>query len=984
MKVMSNPTRFLCTFSDDGCWVELKDTRGGIKPADWVTSATAVELPQAAHLAALADDGKATASDEGIFLPSAAVAGFSDGQVKALNLPEPAPFVLELRARGTLNEPAFRFETRWYRQDGRQLAVAAVRGIELNTSGERYLVLDPLFSVLQCVKSFNDNPPESLDDRMEFWGSLRQLMGADDRAAIKPDRYLENMRVYRATRFTLSLETKPDGEIDFDPILLRDGLTVRAKDEDVPEEYHEPASLLPALANETFARRFRDHASARPQYAVDGGVYVVFSDEAKAALDVVRRMQEADAESRKRFARNPQSFIREEFFSYRDANPIAEEDIESLFVETQQFSDRVKELGLWERPTLPWLTAKTRGWLPPEEIPVVISQKEYRVHTEDLPELAERVGEAVVSGEPHVEYREQFIPATEEAKGALNRASDDLKAQAEEWLKSDDVDSSAHQMRGPYSFKGGDHDNFETQGYVAHVRTRDHGGIDLPLLASTLKPHQEEGVRWLQQRWAAGFNGALLADDMGLGKTFQCLAFLAWLREQMIHRRRERKPFLVVAPTGLIQNWMQEHKLHLRSPGIGKSLIAVGPQLSLYRHEGRRKDVNAGSPALHVDELREFDWILTTYETMRDYQISFALIPFAIAIFDEAQKVKNPGALVTNVAKHLNAEFFIGSTGTPVENRLADLWSITDIIQPGYLGPLREFSRTYEDDTEDKELRNRRLRDLRSKIEAMPNRIPPGMMVRRLKNDTLKGLPAKHEFVRKSEMPPGQAAAYDEAVAMGRRMRRGPKDALLALQGVRNTSLHYLSPGSVDDVDYIAESARLTSMFQILDDLKRQNEKALVFLESLDMQKCLAALIQRRYSLAHLPMIISGEVSGQKRQERVDRFQQDQDFDVMILSPKAGGVGLTLTTANHVVHLSRWWNPAVEDQCTDRVYRIGQDRPVHVYYLLAIHPQYQDHSFDAKLNDLLERKRALSRDLLVPTSFGDADAAELYATTIAE
>jgi hypothetical protein len=425
MKAAPSLTRFLCTFSDEGCWVELRDGQRGLDPASWVAAATSAEVPQAAHLIALSNDGKGELSSEGIFLPVATVAALGDAQVRALNLPEPAPFILELRAKGTLSDPAFRFETRWYRQDGRQLSIVAVRGVELNTSGERYLLLDPLFTVLQRVKWFNANPPATLDQRMQFWGELRQLMGGDVGVEIKPDRYLDNMRVYRATKFTLGLETKPDGSIDFDPILLSDGLSARPTDADIPEDEHEPGSLLPPVANEKFAARFREHAASRPQYAVDGGVYVVFSDEARTALGVVRRMQQADSGLRKRFARNPRSFIREEFAEASDAVTVPEESIELLFVETQQFSDRVKELGLWERPTLPWLTARTRGWLPPEFVPVVIAQKEYEVQVHDLPDLTEQVGEARQSGEPHVEYREQLIPATEEAQQALNYSNDD-------------------------------------------------------------------------------------------------------------------------------------------------------------------------------------------------------------------------------------------------------------------------------------------------------------------------------------------------------------------------------------------------------------------------------------------------------------------------------------------------------------------------------------------------------------------------------
>jgi hypothetical protein len=166
----------------------------------------------------------------------------------------------------------------------------------------------------------------------------------------------------------------------------------------------------------------------------------------------------------------------------------------------------------------------------------------------------------------------------------------------------------------------------------------------------------------------------------------------------------------------------------------------------------------------------------------------------------------------------------------------------------------------------------------------------------------------------------------------------------------------------------------LTETFIILDEIAARREKVLIFLESLDLQEHLALIIQKRYKLARRPMQINGEVSGEKRQNLVDKFQSEVgSFDVMILSPRAGGVGLTLTSANHVIHLSRWWNPAVEDQCTDRVYRIGAKRDVHVYYPLAVHPLYNDSSFDELMHALLERKRLLSNRMLVPPVNSDAD-----------
>ena len=206
---------------------------------------------------------------------------------------------------------------------------------------------------------------------------------------------------------------------------------------------------------------------------------------------------------------------------------------------------------------------------------------------------------------------------------------------------------------------------------------------------------------------------------------------------------------------------------------------------------------------------------------------------------------------------------------------------------------------------------------------------------------------------------------------------------LEALHRLRSASLHPLHPDLADGDDYIEQSARFKTTFGLLDQIAKKNEKALVFVESLEMQPRLAAMIQQRFKLARLPMIISGAVSGPKRQQRVNNFQSTgKGFDVIILSPRAGGVGITLTAANHVIHLSRWWNPAVEDQCTDRVYRIGQEQDVHVYYPLAVHPAYGEQCFDVRLHELLARKRNLSREMLMPPVNRGRDAETLFEETI--
>ena len=206
---------------------------------------------------------------------------------------------------------------------------------------------------------------------------------------------------------------------------------------------------------------------------------------------------------------------------------------------------------------------------------------------------------------------------------------------------------------------------------------------------------------------------------------------------------------------------------------------------------------------------------------------------------------------------------------------------------------------------------------------------------------------------------------------------------LRALAELKTLSLH----PSLDAVDhddaFIAASARLAATFEVLDGVAERGEKALVFVETLDMQTALLPLLRRRYGLAWLPHVISGRIPGRKRQALVQSFQDRSGFDVMLLSPKAGGVGLTLTAANHVVHLSRWWNPAVEDQCSDRVHRIGQEKTVHVHLPLAVHPELGERSFDLKLDALLESKRGLSRQVLMPALFTKDDAASMFNETVA-
>jgi SNF2 family DNA or RNA helicase len=587
--------------------------------------------------------------------------------------------------------------------------------------------------------------------------------------------------------------------------------------------------------------------------------------------------------------------------------------------------------------------------------------------------LRERIENAIGTNQKNVSVdldgRAIDVPASYETLAALEalRAARSSSGQAADSAPPPGKNTSPTSEKETLVIKPNEHE-IQVEGYFAK---RSAPALGAPSgLASRLKHHQVEGLDWLQKAWTFGRPGVLLADDMGLGKTFQSLAFLAWLREGMVSGVVERAPILVVAPTGLLENWRAEHDRHLSAPGLGQCVQAYGRALA-----NIRKVSQEGRPSIDVDALRQADWVLTTYETLRDYDRDFGQVRFSALLFDEAQKIKTPGVRITDAAKAMNAEFRLALTGTPVENRLADLWCITDAVHPACLGDLKTFSATYEKDPD-----LERLQLLKSFLDVWHGGRAP-LLLRRLKEDRLPDLPRPVQRVSEAVMSGAQLAEYEAAIEDARQISK-PGAVLEILQRMRAISLHPGGNPVMSDSDFIAASARMRIAFDALDSIASRRERVLVFLDDLDLQARMAGIIQRRYGMAAPPMIINGSVAGATRQARVDRFQVGPDeFDAMILSPRAGGVGLTLTHANHVIHLSRWWNPAVEDQCTGRVVRIGQTRNVEVHIPISLLPQ-GNASFDQNLHALLERKRRLMRDALLPPNATEADRNELFQATI--
>lgn len=498
-----------------------------------------------------------------------------------------------------------------------------------------------------------------------------------------------------------------------------------------------------------------------------------------------------------------------------------------------------------------------------------------------------------------------------------------------------------------------------------------------------LKDHQFAGVAWLQHLWSLSpheCRGALLADDMGLGKTLQLLTFIAACLEE----NPTAEPFLIVAPVSLLENWREEMEKFF-TLGTFPLLTLYGSDLTKLRTpKDGMDDELIGIRLLRRNWLGNAKVVLTTYETLRDLEFTLAAQKWSAVICDEAQKIKNPNAMMTRAAKKQNVRFKIACTGTPVENSLADLWCLFDFIQPGLLGALNEFGTNYrrpiEAETEEQKQRVEQLRDI---IEPQ--------LLRRLKADVAKDLPRKIivDSCKNLSLSERQRTHYADAIAQHRKQSAegiGLKNHLGLLLYLRRLCadpqpMGQLSNPSTPLSEIERHSPKMKWLMTELEKIKARNEKVILFCELRDVQRLLHRAISERFEF--VPAIINGDTSTNSksessRQKQIRGFQENPGFGVIILSPQAAGFGLNIQAANHVIHFTRTWNPAKEDQATDRAYRIGQSKDVFVYCPLVVAKDFT--TFDDKLNALLEWKRVLSSDMLNGVGdlsgidFGDLEA----------
>jgi len=448
-----------------------------------------------------------------------------------------------------------------------------------------------------------------------------------------------------------------------------------------------------------------------------------------------------------------------------------------------------------------------------------------------------------------------------------------------------------------------------------------------------LRPYQERGVAWLAflERWGLG---ACLADDMGLGKSIEFIAFLLHLQEQDLLEN----PTLLICPTSVLSNWEKEVK-------------KFAPTLRVLQYHGDKRPKGK----VFTETVQKYDLIIASYSLIhRDIKL-LQTVKWQIVVLDEAQNVKNSDAKQSQAVRQLETTFRIALTGTPVENKLQELWSILDFLNPGYLGNRQFFQRRFAMPIE-KYGDAASLHQLRSLVQPF--------ILRRLKTDKeiIQDLPEKQEMTVFCGLSTEQAKLYQKIVedslatiesSTGLQRRGMILGLLVKLKQICNHPAQYLKESTLKD----HSSAKLQRLEEMLEEVILAGDRALIFTQFAEWGKLLKPHLENQ--LHREIFFLYGSSTKQQRELMIDRFQNDpQGPPIMILSLKAGGVGLNLTRANHVFHFDRWWNPAVENQATDRVFRIGQTRNVQVHKFVCTG------TLEEKINDMIESKKQLAEQIV--------------------
>jgi len=925
------------------------------RATDWPRPLSAFGERLAHRVPTLIENGQANTTSAGVFLSYEQIDTLSVEDAELFDsLASWSPFSIELSAFSAIGNPDFRLRTRFLLGD---LEVDPLRvGAFLRLRGTVYRLPSASHRLLKLVEDLNRWPAEQKRNRRNVllrWSEILALVGD---AGAELDRYLNGERITTPERVHLDLHTDNEGRISVVPTF-----------DDVPES---------SLHREYL--RFQDVQEIYDLSDPQGTrLRVVIRPKVQQALDKVKRLRRLSGNERDRVLSNPMLLLGDE--------------PEGGIADLLHFGPRVKGIGEYPQYVRAF-TASEERWtdlgsekdgVPPIKAGLECTDYEgerkvlYFSNREEIQELLDNLQQAQSAQRPVVEYKGVHLPVGSGLIADLEKIIKEFSTEGEG--KTGGRTQTKAPRTGVLIYT-----NQEGEEYSEGVPDKGphpEGGFALPstLLSSViLKKHQEEGLSWLQRMFRqTSVKGVLLADDMGLGKTLQVLTFLAWVIEDALKLVADResgpyKPILVVAPLILLDEagWSGEIKRFFRSSHFMPSQILHGRALNQLRKE-KGTEADSSRPLLDIDAIRANRLVITNYETIANFSLTFATIPWSLVIADEAHTFKDPNTKVSYTMKALKADFRVALTGTPVQNRLLDLWNLVDFLQPGpLLGSAREFESKYEKKSSKEDEGKIVTEELRRRLCIGHQ---DAVLLRRTKGEHLPGLPTKRGHVIHCPLTKEQRGLHVNFIQQAN-TSHGGGSAFMLLSSINKLCQHpaLLDGGaaSASPATLIAASSKLRAVIDKLKEIRQRQEKALIFAWFRDAQEILKRVIESELSLdIH---ILNGQTRGvgsqmlAARTRMIKEFEEKHGFNVLILSPEVAGVGLTIVKANHVLHYGRWWNPAVEDQATDRVYRIGQERDVEVYYFIATDPLERFKTFDEHLHSLISRKRRNAENFLAP------------------
>jgi hypothetical protein len=927
----------------------------------------------------LLEGGYATEVGNNLVIPFGQFVALDQHEIDAFDdLAPPSPFTLTLESIGSLGLANFAYRYRFYLGD--RLVYPERLGCFLQYDGRIFRLDASTFALLEAIDRFNAEPPERKLGASAFI-RFAEVKGLASIVGAQLDRFITREKVLIASRIGLDLVLEPDGRISFAPKIA--GAPVEA-----------------------LRKAFFTSDDAEEMYRLDdpegGRIRVVLDDQQREVLRRMQRVRHLGGAERAMVLRNPSAVF----------DGVANE----IDLELEQFGPRVKGIGDFPVAVQPYvrLTGE-KIFEARSDFSDAVSQSGMEAGLECRYADGSTATVAFANGDEARAFRAKARQAWRDGSGLIEYKGKSI-AVDEALIRACDEQVDALQGTAPQNSANAAHKrkyllihtNERAVDYLEHQASREGSALDCELpnaLRSdrSLKQHQKEGLAWLQRCFKLGRRGCLLADDMGLGKTLQVLTFLAWLIESGEISAGSSDvnvppwdPILIVTPLVLLENqiWQRDMQKFFRNQGsVFQPWLALhGPELKRLQtlQRAASSETLEGLSLLDIETMRRHRVILTNYETVTNHQFSFARkdIGWSVVVTDEAQAYKTPNTKISHALKGMSPRFRIGCTGTPVETRLRDVWNIFDFLQPGQLLAsesefVREIEKPYEESSKASD-RDLVLADLRSKLQIGE---PDAWIMRRDKLHRLPGLPEKIEHKLRAPLSDEQRRMHLEVIKAATSRKAHPFELLGELMDIyQHPALRPRFEG-ISTEEALARCPKLQAVMERLEKIRERGEKALIFAHRKPMQQLLASTIGDRFGLR--VNIINGDSATDKnkgapstRRQMLADFQARVGFDVLVLSPVVAGLGLTLVEANHVFHYGRWWNPALEAQATDRVYRIGQTRPVHVYYPIAYDPQGDFTSFDEKLDRIIQRRRKMAADFLTPLPSSEQIQQELFEDVI--